>query len=80
MQEDTPDRGPTASGGGLSMRHIVVIAVVAVVVGALVIYALIRKGAREDLGPGKAKVAVVPEGSRSVGMRGRRPRSTGRHT
>ena len=60
-----PDHEPLASKGGLSGRHLLIIALVAIAVGVVVIYYL--QGDRGgDLLPKPDRIVKVPEGSRAV--------------
>jgi hypothetical protein len=64
-EKDLHEDGTFASSGSLKGRHLIVIAAVAVVAGAILYYwFLSNRGPAEPIGTGK--VTEVPEGSRTV--------------
>ncbi|MFQ5512317.1 MAG: GerMN domain-containing protein [Candidatus Krumholzibacteriia bacterium] len=62
---DFPDDGRLASKGALKGRHLVVIALVAIAVGALAVY-YFQERRRADWLPKPKDIVKVPEGSRAV--------------
>ncbi|MDH4337829.1 MAG: GerMN domain-containing protein [Candidatus Krumholzibacteria bacterium] len=60
------DPEPAMSRGGLGVRHLIVIAVLAVVVMAGVMWKLTRRPAEPTREPAPREVSRVPEGSRTV--------------